>query len=705
MDLFPNCPDHSTAEMPYTKVRLEHALKVFRETASYRSQRGLPCGNLERYLRGDYAFRRASKNGSARSVIAWQDLDGDGRSDDEEYDPKAERKKLKAATTRKKKIQKRKAEEVVEERKIKKSKGEESRHDRGSAYLTLVLTTEKGRRLLRDLALVHGTSHLNQPQDQESERLPSYWKRSTDPRGLRSRRWRLHEWTDSELDVHSDENVEKLTVGLRNGKVLNKGTNVGSRKTSRDEGASGDESARERLNKEERNMENIRDHEDYHYSTVTLPPKQAVPISSAEVEVDDSHVTIAANLSLKKIGSSMLKRRAKPEATKPTISSTISTPYTSFSLERARHAQSFRSESGITTIETCYAHPINLQYIPSPGGDPCDFCSNYRMGVIGLGKRSISVFVDPDNPNQFQEDGDGWRSEGMPETKMCVSCALDRLMIMRCHAPNADNDPAPTLTTQQFARIPLLDWSENTYRAYMQDLFDLSKRPIYHKEPTSKRGGPLPSCSLCPAPAVWKCCKWQKRNKTNAPCRIPQIPALSVIRTPPSLNAPSLPPPTTQIQIKQEHTPTPTPISTAPAIPKYTNPHKTTTETINGKKRQIICLDSDTEDDIPPPFAKGHQPTIPRPSPTSSTSTQAACLKPPLRGCGLTLCRFCKDFLDTPACAGILDPKKVMGYLRRENRFGARADVRFLFGGGELERTYSCTANAKGVGGGSGNGV
>ncbi|KAJ9651004.1 hypothetical protein H2198_009698 [Neophaeococcomyces mojaviensis] len=685
--------------MPYTKARLEHALKIFRETAPYKLQRGLPSGNLERRLRRNYSLRDVSRTSFTRTATVWQDRDSGGNSDDE-YDPKEERKKLKAAATRKKKNnQKRKAEEEAEnDRKTKKVKGEEPCYDSNSAYLTLVLTTEKGRSLLADLAHTHNTSCLGQQHDQECEKEPSYWRRSSGSKKCNSSKLAIHELTGSELDAGADNDVEAPISGLRDGKVLDNENNAGFCRS-----LDGEDSRREKIIKQKTAKDSVQNHEDHTLSAKTGSVKKTGSHSYATIEIEhnENNVTSSTALSLSKVAPSMLRRKPKPVVSKPVTSGSANTSLSAFSVEKARHAHSFRDESGLITIETCYAHPIDFKHIPQTGGEPCDFCSNYRMSVIGLGKKFISVFIDPDVPTKVHEVGDGWRSKGVPATKMCVSCALGRLMITRCHTLGTGS-----ARQQQFMKIPLLNSSEENRRAYLRDLFDPSKRPNHFSESAGKREGPLPSCNLCPAPAFWKCCKWQNRDKMNAPCRVPSSATVSepwsAVQALSSSRSPSVTPSASLVSMTRESTPIYTPPASTLPVNKVSN------KIINGKKRQVICLDSDSDDDILPQakqritavdltggptqsFQIGTSQTSQR---SNSIAALQSGLRPPIQGCGLKLCHPCKLFVEA-RCDGSLDRRKVMEFLRKESKLGPRADLRFLFQGSELERAYEQAAVKK----------
>jgi hypothetical protein len=124
-------------------------------------------------------------------------------------------------------------------------------------------------------------------------------------------------------------------------------------------------------------------------------------------------------------------------------------------------------------IKTAFCHPIKFNYIPPPNFSPipiphvrrstslksssisecsngkqkekkvtmvyppiapCNFCDRF-FGLTGLmdekGPREVEGFYYPDGSG-FEEVSGGFSEEGLPNTRMCVSCTTERIRIMGC---------------------------------------------------------------------------------------------------------------------------------------------------------------------------------------------------------------------------------------------------------------------------------
>lgn len=673
MDPYPDCPDHSADEMVYTKARLEHALRVFREASSYLRNKGLPSENLERHLRSKYAFRKSSKIVPFTNVTLWQAKD-DAGSDDEEYDPGKEKKKLNTKKKRKSE-RKRKAEDCGDQdQHIKRSKGEESTFGDDGAYISFKLTSQKGKQLLEDLSRVHWTDLGNCEEERSEEVEPSYWKRYSSSYAGARRRSAFDILLDDgstdvnvDVDDESDMKSQVLATSLRNGKVREKlkDTKKQNRRTNSTSKHAENVITESRAELCHSNAIQKRCRGQNHNNRSFKQIDSVIEPSELRHEKDEE-IEQSANVihptGRKHRDNVTHNTKMTPELSPPSMSLSDDFSFT--------RTQSLLDQPGLITIETAYAHPIDFRYMP-PVGQRCDFCSDWRMGILGHGSKIIQVFIDPEHPTQFQEMGNGHRSFGKTCTKMCISCALDRLLIVRCHCPDQDQnnghgelyEPESKRTTPVFSKIPGLVSTGQNLNLYQTRLLPTKGTPQANTPPS--KTGPLPACSLCPLPAAWQCDKWQKADKMKKPCRIPND-------TPSAASAVCS-------------------LSSTSPIPytALTNGHK--------RKVSIITL-SDSDDDLSIPFSKrsttttatsiSQTPSFRRaPSTLSSTSSQQP-LRPPLRGCGLKLCSQCKSVVEEQ-CGGQLDKKKIMKWLREESRGKmGRADVEWLFEGSMLERTY-----------------
>jgi len=675
--------------MVYTKARLEHALRAFRETSSHLCKEGLPSENLERHLRSKYAFRQSSKYATLANVTLWQEKSNG--SDDEDYDPEKEKKRLKPR--RKKAEQKRKAEDSGDQEKpVKRSKGEKEEDHR--AYISFTLTSDKGRKLLRDLSRVHRTDLASFEKERSEEVEPSWWKRYSSSYGGTSVRDMskpgvLLDDDVSERDTDDDFGSDKLVLAtsLRSGKVR-----------ARPRGSKELEANTHGVAKQDQHVTNVSKISRPHLDGVHNPGQQPTfDGSSGSIRRIDS-ISDQVELDYRSSGeveqapSVLHPIDSKHNVNKhPTakIENQPRVPAASLSEDlSSAQAQSFLDQPGLITIKTAYAHPIDFRFMP-PVGQRCDFCSDWRMGILGHGKRVIQVFIDPDQPTQFQEMGNGHRSLGKPCTKMCISCALDRLLIVRCHCVDQpgcssgyyslsrDSQIAPA-----FAPIAGASFNQHNLTLYAARLIPKPGTPEASASPS--RHGPLTPCSLCPQPASWQCSKWQKTDKTKKPCRIPGLDSATLA---------------TNAVISFSSSPL-----TPPATPSSTTATSAGPLAGHKKRPSIITISSDSDDGDfpprPPPKPAGQtvssrstshrapSTTTTTRSPTSSSRPPQQTLRPPLKGCGLKLCTPCKTFVER-RCGGLLDKKQISKWLRDESRVKTgRADVEWLFEGSCLERAY-----------------
>ncbi|KAL9114538.1 MAG: hypothetical protein Q9227_001619 [Pyrenula ochraceoflavens] len=177
------------------------------------------------------------------------------------------------------------------------------------------------------------------------------------------------------------------------------------------------------------------------------------------------------------------KEQSKPQVIKPAL------PKSNKSLAPLKWEIPFNKTIKITTS---WAHPIDFRHIDSPQ-NPCSFCKDYRYGLLGLGTlHNVEVRQVLD---EFQEVGGGHRERGLRPTKMCRSCAYERLHIVRC--PGHDIIELSDLNEADFDHQTVLDH-------------------LFNQEPGSEEPISL-WCSICITPAFYGCCTAQRFDMYGRP--------------------------------------------------------------------------------------------------------------------------------------------------------------------------------------------
>ncbi|KAL3471948.1 hypothetical protein BJX99DRAFT_13945 [Aspergillus californicus] len=132
----------------------------------------------------------------------------------------------------------------------------------------------------------------------------------------------------------------------------------------------------------------------------------------------------------------------------------------------------------IRTISTFFAHPIKFDHITQPS-EPCDFCSDFAYGILGLGKRTVKVIALSDGS---YNEMNGGNSQGHKPSRMCVSCAQSRISIVNCSSHQI---------------IPLDGLNPESFN------FDAAYDSFTMK--SGQRTAKNAWCSLCPTPAFFQC--------------------------------------------------------------------------------------------------------------------------------------------------------------------------------------------------------
>lgn len=329
-----------------------------------------------------------------------------------------------------------------------------------------------------------------------------------------------------------------------------------------------------------------------------------------------------------------------------------------------------KRDSKIERFETSYAHPINFKLLSDKdGSSECHFCKDWTMAVIGHGTRRATA-RRLRSPPEYHETANGHRDEGKEAARMCVRCSLNRLLMMRCHSPHYQpNNPPPSTLSHPFTKVHAKDLTEQQPWKYLQHLFCRMNGETHLISPAFE----LPACSLCPQPAVWKCCKFQERDQAMRPCQIPEADSSMLARANSAV----------------------VDLSSSSSSPINDRPPQTRLQA--AEPVVISLLDSSDDEEVPVSRstpAPPRQPTRPliklegvlSTTTTSRPQVPNPALRPPLRGCGLHLCTPCHIFV-TQSCKGLLPESRILAYIKA-NPLGKRADVQWLFKGSLLEESF-----------------
>ncbi|RAK93153.1 hypothetical protein BO79DRAFT_137478 [Aspergillus costaricaensis CBS 115574] len=189
----------------------------------------------------------------------------------------------------------------------------------------------------------------------------------------------------------------------------------------------------------------------------------------------------------------------------------------------------------ITTITTSLTHPITL----TPTSQTCSFCPSLPYSLFGHYQppRTISVLPILPRGNKL-----GDYMELHPQlstttttaaTRICVTCALERLRIMLCgthtHTSSTLSPPVPSSESSTTSKsiptptthkiLPLKGYDPNTFdfeAAYTNLASSSSSSSSLSSasslQPTTTTTTTNPWCSLCPHPAFYGCARLQSRD-------------------------------------------------------------------------------------------------------------------------------------------------------------------------------------------------
>lgn len=178
---------------------------------------------------------------------------------------------------------------------------------------------------------------------------------------------------------------------------------------------------------------------------------------------------------------------AQPSETKPTpseINKRISSGNTKGGLPK-QHRHTSLGET--TKIFTKFSHPIIFN---SEKG--CNFCDGSSVSILGLEQKQVEV-IDWDDGRGLTEVSGGHMGDGVPNTKMCMPCTMQRVTAMMC----TKHEMRPIRGTE----TQILDAD-----GALMSLFSgaLRKKDRW--------------CSVCPALAIYECETPGLMDATGRPC-------------------------------------------------------------------------------------------------------------------------------------------------------------------------------------------
>lgn len=134
------------------------------------------------------------------------------------------------------------------------------------------------------------------------------------------------------------------------------------------------------------------------------------------------------------------------------------------------------------TIVTKLAHPVNFNHVNAEcdGVIDCHWCEDLYYGLQGLGKAELKV-QDLGDAQGYLEVGDGFTAAGFLPSRMCHGCTTERMSILVCKGHDIE-------------ALQGIDPDHSEYESYL-DWLELGKAS----------SAPFTWCSVCPAPALYKC--------------------------------------------------------------------------------------------------------------------------------------------------------------------------------------------------------
>ena len=183
-----------------------------------------------------------------------------------------------------------------------------------------------------------------------------------------------------------------------------------------------------------------------------------------------------------------------PQTPAPAHAASSEQPVTPTTSSAPQEAPPVRPESPdddtglVQTLLTRFAHPIEFNHQPPDDGSrPCHWCARQAFGLMGLPVVSVQV-VSWTNNGVYHELSGGHRAQGTDATRMCMNCVSERFCIITCMTHRI---------------VPIAGLNEANF-----DFHGAYDRLNFNgPESFGTRW-----CSVCPSPAFYRCCVFQRTN-------------------------------------------------------------------------------------------------------------------------------------------------------------------------------------------------
>ncbi|KIW72794.1 hypothetical protein, variant [Phialophora macrospora] len=464
----------------YTKGRLEHALKVYREA---RKASRPTTSKVQRHLRKDYQFRRVKAPCNLVHITAWDDDDASS----DEYNPEAPKKRRLLNPRAPKAKRFKQAQRPANPTHTTPEKIEDD-FVPFSTLLTIKLRSLRGRLLLNALACQHGTGYDKKHESNKKTRRDGR-------RDLGKTYLELQDEESCKIDEGTTRSGLKRKIGspakTQRSPACKQSKKRCATKVSETPSCEHCENEHLKCGAPKNDGESPKLGREHHEE---LKQTEAIQVASASIIATRplTHTVSPSPVAERPIDQlrrhyvelrAMLGTPVLLAGSSPENPITLASP--SPSPEPAKPLM-----SSTFIISTPWAHPIDFKYGVN-SQPPCHFCDDFRYGIYGYGLIEAEVSRRADG--QLQECRKGHGLEGKEATRMCVECSLRRLYMSRCKKHSIHQFGSP-----EHAR----------FKAYIGQLLD--KR--YLNGPSIKVGVYY-TCSLCTQPAFWRCVADQLRNR------------------------------------------------------------------------------------------------------------------------------------------------------------------------------------------------
>jgi hypothetical protein len=195
------------------------------------------------------------------------------------------------------------------------------------------------------------------------------------------------------------------------------------------------------------------------------------------------------------------------------LSDTSSPPLSPIRFPRSRSPPVFAADTTISII-TDWAHPMAFQHRPGAAVTTCHFCADYHYGIVGCGHLVKAEVAWSAEEKGYIELSGGHVSLGCAPSRMCGSCALERLRIRFCGCGSSvsqgksrerDMGGKHRVTEMAAWRGDNRIWGKALLRKPDQVGYSVV--------------APLMPCHLCMMPAVFRCMRMQERSSNLGPLK------------------------------------------------------------------------------------------------------------------------------------------------------------------------------------------